>query len=214
MATVAAYVDGFNLYYGMKSRYGRKYMWLDVVELVRHLRSDEDVEVVRYFTTIVKNEPSAATNQNTYIDALVAHNGGLIDVRVGRFRQRTIGPCRICRREFLCSCPSPYLSYEEKETDVALGVAMAEDAAVGRADMALLISADSDLRPAIAATKRLAPIHAGLRCPAAVAVPATDAVPGAGVFHVRESALRAAQLPPVVTDPATGRRFERPAKWS
>jgi uncharacterized LabA/DUF88 family protein len=214
VATVAAYVDGFNLYYGMKSRYGRKYMWLDVVELVRQLRRDEDVEVVRYFTTIVKNEPSAATNQNTYIDALVAHNGGLIDVRVGRFRQRTIGPCRICRREFLCACPSPYLSYEEKETDVALGVAMAEDAAFGRADMALLISADSDLRPAIAATKRLAP-----RQPVYVALPPSRFLrqmrfPGAGVFHVRESALRAAQLPPVVTDLATGRRFERPAKWS
>ena len=32
MPRVAAYIDGFNLYYGMKSRFGRRYMWLDVVE--------------------------------------------------------------------------------------------------------------------------------------------------------------------------------------
>jgi len=29
MASVAACIDGFNLYYGMKSKYRRKYMWLD-----------------------------------------------------------------------------------------------------------------------------------------------------------------------------------------
>ena len=43
MTSVAAYIDGFNLYYGMKSRYGRAYMWLDVVELVRQLRPGNDV---------------------------------------------------------------------------------------------------------------------------------------------------------------------------
>ena len=214
MPTVAAYVDGFNLYYGMKSRYGRKHMWLDVVELVRQLRPADEVEVVRYFTAIVKNEPPAATNQNHYLDALRAHNGPSIDVRVGLFKQRTIGPCKVCRREFLCSCPSTYLSYEEKETDVALGVAMAEDAALGKADVTLLLSADSDLRPAVAAVKRLSPAR-----PVYVGLPPSRFLrqmrfPGAGTFHVREAALRASQLPPVVTDPSTGRSYARPAKWS
>jgi hypothetical protein len=211
--TVAAYIDGFNLYYGMKSRYGRKHMWLDVVELVRQLRPSDEVEVVRYFTAIVKNEPPAATNQNLYLDALRAHNETLIDVRVGVFKQRTIGPCKVCRRDFLCSCPSTYQSYEEKETDVALGVAMAEDAALAKAEVTLLISADSDLRPAVAAVKRLAPGR-----PVYIGLPPSRFLrqvrfPGAGTFHVRESALRAAQLPLVVTDASTGLRYERPAKW-
>jgi hypothetical protein len=27
---VAVYVDGFNLYFGLHERYGRKYLWLDL----------------------------------------------------------------------------------------------------------------------------------------------------------------------------------------
>lgn len=57
MGTVAAYIDGFNLYYGMKSKYERRYLWLDLVELVRHLRPKDEVVRVRYFTTIVRGEP-------------------------------------------------------------------------------------------------------------------------------------------------------------
>lgn len=30
MARVAAYIDGFNLYHGLKARLGRKYLWLDL----------------------------------------------------------------------------------------------------------------------------------------------------------------------------------------
>jgi hypothetical protein len=131
VGTVAAYIDGFNLYYGMKSMYRRKYMWLDVVELVRRLRPGDQVVVVRYFTAIVKNEPAAAANQTTYLDALNAHNGTLVDTRVGRFKVKTIGRCKVCRQDFLCNCPTTYQSFEEKETDVALGVAMVEDAALG-----------------------------------------------------------------------------------
>ena len=47
MAAVAVYIDGFNLYYGMKNKYGRRYHWLDVVHLARRLRPRDDVVVVR-----------------------------------------------------------------------------------------------------------------------------------------------------------------------
>ncbi len=30
MERVKAYVDGFNLYHGLKARHGRKYLWLDL----------------------------------------------------------------------------------------------------------------------------------------------------------------------------------------
>jgi hypothetical protein len=65
VATVAAYVDGFNLYYGIKNRYGRRHLWLDVVELVSQLRADDQIVLVRYFTAIVKDEPAAAQNSTT-----------------------------------------------------------------------------------------------------------------------------------------------------
>ncbi|WP_290856133.1 NYN domain-containing protein [Hamadaea sp.] len=210
---VTAYIDGFNLYYGMKSAYRRKYMWLDVVELVRQLRPNDQVQVVRYFTAIVKGEPAAAANQTTYLDALSTHNGALVDVRVGRFKIKTIGRCKVCRKEFLCACPTTYQTYEEKETDVALGVAMVEDAALGIGDISLLISADSDMLPAVRSLQRIAPSR-----PVYVALPPSNqprarAIRGAGVFYIRESALSGAQLPPAVNG-STGRKYSRPAKWS
>ena len=63
MATVAAYIDGFNLYYGMKKKYGRKFLWLDVVDLAGRLRPNDELAKVRYFTAIVKNGPAAAQRQ-------------------------------------------------------------------------------------------------------------------------------------------------------
>jgi uncharacterized LabA/DUF88 family protein len=47
--------------------------------------------------------------------------------------------------------------HEEKETDVNIAVALLEDAVLDRYDTALLISADSDLCPAVRAMKRLRP---------------------------------------------------------
>jgi hypothetical protein len=210
---VVAYIDGFNLYYGMKARFGRRYMWLDVVELIRQVRPGDHVDVVRYFTAIVRDEPLAAANQTTYLRALEARNGAHLDIHVGRFKQRTIGRCKVCRQDYLCACPTTYVTYEEKETDVALGVAMVEDAARGVGEVSVLVSADSDLIPAIESTKRLNAAR-----PIYVAMPPSRArgasrFHGVGIFGVSKPALRAAQLPSVVTDPATGRAYVRPAKW-
>jgi hypothetical protein len=63
VATAAAYIDGFNLYYGMKTKFAHRYLWLDVVRLVQHLRPDDEIVAVRYFTALVKAEPDAAARQ-------------------------------------------------------------------------------------------------------------------------------------------------------
>ena len=47
------------------------------------------------------------------------------------------------------------MAYEEKETDVNIAIAMLTDAVRDVYDIALLVSADSDLRPAVGAVKRL-----------------------------------------------------------
>ena len=168
---------------------------------------------MRYFTAIVKNEPVAATNQFNYLAALDARNGPQLDVRLGRFKPRTIGRCSVCRQEFLCACPTTYLSYEEKETDVALGVAMVEDAASGLGEITLLISADSDLIPAVQAIKRLDSARRIYVAMPPSYLPRSARFTAVGLFHIRESVLRRAQLPPVVKHPSTGLRYERPAKW-
>ncbi len=57
MATVIAYVDGFNLYHGLHERYRRRYLWLDLEHLVQRLRPNDHILAVRYFTALVKDEP-------------------------------------------------------------------------------------------------------------------------------------------------------------
>ena len=51
MNRVIAYIDGFNLYFGLKADHGRKYLWLDLQALVESLLlPDQELQGVRYFT--------------------------------------------------------------------------------------------------------------------------------------------------------------------
>ena len=42
MSRVILYVDGFNLYFGLRSKGWRKYYWLDLVHLARVLKACQD----------------------------------------------------------------------------------------------------------------------------------------------------------------------------
>lgn len=216
MATVAAYIDGFNLYYGMKKKYGRRFLWLDPVDLVQRLRPNDQVTRVRYFSALVKNEPEAAKRQEDYMAAMRAWRGGTLTTHLGRFKDRTISRCRRCRQPYLCGCGAEYRGWEEKETDVALGAMMVADAATGVADTTLLVSADTDLAPALAAVRMVAEdqrIFLALP-PGNTALSRYLAQVGNfGHFFIRETALKRAQLPEVIQGPAGGQVFRRPEKW-
>jgi hypothetical protein len=214
LSAVVAYIDGFNLYFGLKRKYGRRDLWLDVVELIRQVRPDDQVVVVRYFTAVVKGEPTAAANQINYIEALQWHCGSTIDVQRGWFKPRRMGPCAVCKRHYECACPRRFRSFEEKETDVALGAAMVGDAAAGVGDISLLVSADSDFAPAVRVVKRLAPHRLVF-----LAMPPGNLRPhnrfeDVGHFSINESTLRRSQLPESVPDPTASRLRQRPPKWS
>ncbi|WFE41801.1 hypothetical protein [Micromonospora sp. WMMD998] len=144
-------------------------------------------------------------------------NGAVLDVHLGRFKERTIRDCRRCGQGYTCGCNRPYKSYEEKGTDVALGARMVADAALRLADTTLLVSADTDLAPALAIVKQVNPVQLIY-----LAMPPGNTrasnhltrVGGLGQFFINERALRNAQLPGIVADPVTGRSYTRPAKWA
>ncbi|MER5640141.1 NYN domain-containing protein [Kitasatospora sp. NPDC002227] len=214
MSTVIAYVDGFNLYYGMRAKYGRRYYWLDLPELVRNLRPADQLVAVRYFTTVVRAEPAAAVNQRTYLRALEAHHPRGLEISLGRFTEKK-PRCRTCRSSWQCGCvpPRSYRTFEEKATDVAIGARLVEDSALGASEVALIISADTDLVPAVESARRVSPQRSFY-----LALPPGNTSPsrsfdGVGYFHINETALRASQLPDAVVDQATGTVYERPAKW-
>ena len=147
---VVAYVDGFNLYFGLKADHGRRYLWLDLQSLVqRLLLANQELREVWYFTARVRDSPAAEARQAVYLDALATYCSKVRRVE-GRFQERT----RSC-----WECGAHWIGYEEKETDVNIAVALVEDAVQDAYDTALLISGDSDLRPAIAAVRRVRPEH-------------------------------------------------------
>ena len=204
MATVIAYVDGFNLYHGLHDRYRRRYLWLDLERLVQRIRPHDQLLAVRYFTAIVRNDPPALARQRTYLDALSAHSSGLVQVVLGRFQSRNVS----CRQ-----CGSNWTSYEEKETDVNIAVSIVADAAAGASDLALIVSADSDLCPGIRTARSLNPRRGMIAVfpPRRSSFEIRSLIPGA--FTVAAVDLRNSLLPDTVGDPATGQIYKRPGKW-
>jgi hypothetical protein len=114
---VVAYVDGFNLYHGLRARYGRRYLWLDLQALVtRLLKPAQRLVAVRYFTASVRNDPLALARQSAYLGALGTFTG--VEIVLGRFQEKN----QTCRK-----CGATWRTYEEKETDVSIAVSLLED---------------------------------------------------------------------------------------
>ena len=77
---LVAYIDGFNLYYGLRDARLRGSRWLDLHGVCTSLlKPSQQLEFVRYFTTRVRGDPHAARRQSVYIDALLAREGIEID---------------------------------------------------------------------------------------------------------------------------------------
>jgi len=135
---VIVYVDGFNLYFGMKEAGFNKYKWLDLYKLAQNLlKPDQNLIGVKYFTSRVSNNPEKQKRQTTYLEALM-HKG--VEIFYGHYQRNTIE----CSR-----CGNIWVNYNEKMTDVNIATHMLNDAFNDRYDMAMLISGDSDLVPPI-----------------------------------------------------------------
>lgn len=147
MKRVITYIDGFNLYFGLKSKAWERYLWLDVQALSRNLlKSDQTLFHTKYFTARISRPPEKVKRQNTYIEAIQTRQD--VSVHLGHF---LLTP-RTCR-----SCGFTYDVAQEKMTDVNIAVELLQDAFQDAFDTAILISADSDLIAPIAAVKRLFP---------------------------------------------------------
>ena len=202
MTEVLAYIDGFNLYHGLREKHGRRYLWLDLEMLVRRLlRQGQVLSGVKYFTASVRNDPPALARQNAYIGAL--RTATSVEVVRGRFQEKRVS-CRSCR--------TTWTTYAEKETDVNIAVTLVEDSALQRYDTALVVSADSDLCPAVRSAKRL---HSASNI--VVAFPPkrhSDELKKAadGAFTIGDAVIRQSQLPGTVTD-GRGAVYTRPPTW-
>jgi len=139
---VIAYVDGFNLYFGLKSKGWRRYYWLDVRKLATNLLvNDQELTDTKYFTARVSatpGDPAKANRQNAYLEALKAHTS--VQIIYGHYLAKTT---RCFNRS------ATWETHEEKMTDVNIAVELLTDAFDERFDTALIISGDSDLSRAV-----------------------------------------------------------------
>ncbi|MFI1808461.1 NYN domain-containing protein [Streptomyces californicus] len=205
MSELIVYVDGFNLYHGLHEKYDRRFLWLDLEKLARSLRPYDQLIKVKYFTASVVNDPGALSRQDAYLQALSAHSGETVEIIKGRYQTK---------QKTCLQCGSSWTHYEEKETDVNIAVSLVADVATKTAASAVIISADSDLAPAVRKAKTLAPrthIMAAFP-PKRVSNELKTLMPAS--FHIGRAKFAGAQLPQQVVDPATGHVIHRPTKWA
>jgi uncharacterized LabA/DUF88 family protein len=142
---VIAYIDGFNLYYGLRSKNWKWFYWLNVQEMARlMLKPDQLLVKTKYFTSIVTHPADKHKRQADYLEALRT----LSDFEI--FYGHYLSDIITCR-----NCGHTYQTHHEKMTDVNIAVELMSDAFQDKFDVVLLVSADSDLVGPIQAVQRL-----------------------------------------------------------
>lgn len=203
---VVVYVDGFNLYYGIKSKRWTRHGWIDLRRLSQNLlRSGQSLVAVRYFTTRIsspQNDPDKSRRQNTYLEALATLPD--LHIHYGVYLPKE----RICSR-----CGAAWKTYEEKMTDVNIAVELLGDAQDNAFDTAVIISGDSDLIGPVEAIRKRYPAKRVV-----VAFPPDrssrrlrDAASAS--FTIGRKVLSDSQLPDRVVKP-DGYVLTRPPTWT
>lgn len=154
-----AYIDGYNLYYGLLK--GTQYKWLDLWAFARALLlPDIELVGVKYFTAPIRTYPydlAASDRQKIYLQAIAA-NGNVEIIHGFYLKNKALAPfaspqcasCNVTQDGFV-----PIVKLEEKRSDVNLAVSLVSDAALGKADCFAVITGDSDQVGAIEAVRRL-----------------------------------------------------------
>ena len=135
---VVTYVDGFNLYHALDDLKEPSLKWLDLWSLSASLvRPNEHLVGVKYFSAFATWLPGPFARHRQYVKALESVG---VQAVMGRFKEKP----RQCN-----NCHARWTSHEEKETDVNVAIHLIKDVLKNEFDRAIIISADSDLVPAV-----------------------------------------------------------------
>ena len=136
---VIVYIDGFNFYYGIKNKPWNKYYWIYIVALFEQfMRENQELIKVKYFSARPLDNKGKFQRQNAFFQA--NQNNDKFQLILGKYQQKNIN----CK-----NCNSIIPSYEEKQSDVNLATQIVTDAYQDNCDVIILVSADSDMIPAI-----------------------------------------------------------------
>jgi uncharacterized LabA/DUF88 family protein len=202
---VITYIDGFNLYYGLKSKGWRRYYWLDPRQLgTELLRPGQELVSTKYFTARIAadpRDPDKHRRQQLFIEAIET----LPETRVfyGHYLQKP----QSCH-----SCGAKWMSHEEKMTDVNIAVELLSDAFDNAFDTAIVISADSDLAPPISLIRSRSPEKRIIVvCPPDRRSQRLESI-AHGYFSIGRKTIQDSQFPDRVTKP-NGFVLTRPMRW-
>lgn len=146
MKKVACYIDGFNFYHAVDALGKDHLKWLDMKKLATLLlKKDELLDSTVYFTALMHWNQSKQLRHKEYIAALESVG---VQCVISKFSQ-VKKYCDTGRRD--CK------SYVEKQTDVALATHMLTTVVTQDISRLILITADSDQVPTIAAIRALSP---------------------------------------------------------
>jgi uncharacterized LabA/DUF88 family protein len=202
MARVIAYIDGFNLYFGLKSSGWRRYFWLDVQALAGNLlKPDQALVHTKYFTARVSAPADKVKRQNTYLDAIQTLTD--FSILYGRYQLNPF-TCRNCGH--VHNVPN------EKMTDVNIAVQLMQDAFQDNFDTALLISADSDLVGPVVAVQKLFPKKRVIVACPPNRYSANLCNASSGHFKIGRAVIAKSLFPETITT-ASGFVLTRPASW-
>ena len=198
---IIGYIAGFNLYHAIDDLRRPALKWLDLWALTNSLaRSGEAVSEVNYFSAYATWLPTAQQRHVEYVKAL-QHAG--VTCHMGHFKNKT----RTCK-----SCGAQWIQHEEKETDVHMASRIVVDACEDRYDRAIIITADSDLAPALSIVRARFPKKQLF----VVAPPGRHNHARSLMTRLTLTPGRLANcsLPDTATDPSTGRvLFRRPVSY-
>lgn len=156
---VIAYVDGFNLYYGLKDSLYKRFYWLNIQDMViKLLREYQKLISVKYFTARISGPEKGDNSKPAQnLEAKRLRQVAFLEA-LNTLDNFAIFYGHYLRRKVKCfDCGRIWNDHEEKMTDVNIATEMLADAFEDKFDTAMLISADSDLVPTIKAIKRLFP---------------------------------------------------------
>lgn len=212
-ANAIVYVDGFNLYYNLLRDRFTDCKWLDLRAMAETLYPEYTISRVRYFTARVSppaHDPAQGRRQQVYLRALRATD---VCVDFGKFRRdkRTLARIDACACEG-CSTPLEVAVHlmKEKRSDVNLATALLLDAFRKDAEVAIVLTNDTDHVAPLRAAREELGIRIELLSPCDA--PANELRKAAdGLKRLRHGVLRECQLPLTLSD-AKG-NVERPRAW-
>ena len=140
---IIVYVDGFNFYYGLRSEARwKKYYWLDMVKFFDlFMKEKQELVAVKYFSAR-PYDIEKKRNQNAFFQA--NKENPRFQLILGKYLKKEI----VCRK-----CGYQIRTYEEKESDVRIATQIVADAYKKKCDVAIVVSADSDMIPAVELAK-------------------------------------------------------------